>query len=187
MMKKLSLITVVLLLTASSSYAQLRQVVVMKKQNVVRRFNTGDFIRYSLSNRKHFVREKIVELTDTTIITTQDTIAYHRIAMVDIESDAPPSGITLEKIGMYSIAAGIILPLSDLINVTVVQNEKYEPDSGVIITSATLVAVGAMLMIVDKPYIKLRMTNRLRIVDRDSPLFKRVRPVASNPYYTPGN
>jgi hypothetical protein len=145
----------------------------MKKANVIRRFNTGDFIRYSLSGKKYFVREKIVALTDTCIITTNDTVQYHRIRIVDVESDQGSSGITLQNLGWYSVAAGIILPLGDLINTTLVQDNQYEADTGVIVTSATLVTAGVVMMMVDKPFLKIRMNNRLRIIDHRSPLYKR--------------
>lgn len=186
MMMRFVLAVILCLLLATSALAQY-QVVVMKKANVVRRFSTGDMIRYSMSTKKHFKRDRIVAITDTTIVTSQDTLLTHKIALIDIESDIPPSGITLETMGVYCIAAGIILPLGDLINVAVVQDQKYEMDSGVAITSASLIGVGALLVIVDKPYIKLRMTNRIMIVGYDSPLYKRSRTPAPNQFSIPGN
>ncbi|RAV97785.1 hypothetical protein [Pseudochryseolinea flava] len=151
-----------------------QQVVIIRKQNVVKRFEPGDLIRYSLSDRKQFRLERIVELTDTTIITNNDTVPYYKIMLVDIGAQRK---ITIREIGFNAILAGLLLPLADMINVGIVQDEKYEFSRGVGITSATLITVGALMYILDRPYFKLGHRNRIRIVDRDSPLFFRSKPV----------
>ena len=182
-MKTFLLTATITLLLVSAVNAQY-QLIVMKKANVIKRFNTGDMIRYSLSTPKHFKYERIIELTQDNIITSWDTVPYYKVRLIDVEGNGEPSGITLQKIGAYCVAAGIILPIADLINVAVVQDQKYEMDNGVAITSATLIAAGALLMIIDKPYIKLQMSKRLMIVDWDSPLYKRHRTIQST---IPGN
>lgn len=150
------------------------QLVVIRKQNVVKRFETGDLLRYSLSDRKHFRMERIIEFTDTTIITTNDTVPYYKVMLVDI---GPQHKITIREIGFNAMAAGILLPLADMINVSVVQDEKYEFSSGVGLTSATLITAGVLMYILDTPYFKLGHRNKMKIVGRDSPLFFRSKPV----------
>lgn len=182
-MKHLLLTATITLLLVSAVNAQY-QLIVIKKADVIRRFNTGDMIRYSLSTAKQFKYERIIEFTKNDIITSWDTVPYHKIKLIDVEGNGEPTGITFRKIGAYCVAAGILLPIADLINVAVVQDQKYEMDTGVAITSGTLIAVGALMMIVDKPYVKLRMSTRLMIVDWDSPLYKRQRTIQST---IPGN
>jgi hypothetical protein len=182
-MKKFLLTAMTALLLVFAANAQY-QLIVMKKANVIKRFNTGDMIRYSLSTPKHFKYERIIELTQTEIITSWDTVPYYKVRLVDIEGNGEPSGVTLQKIGVYCVAAGVLLPIADLINVAIVQDDKYEIDSGVAITSASLVVFGVALMIIDKPYVKLQMSKRMMIVDWDSPLYKRQRTL---PTSIPGN
>jgi hypothetical protein len=152
-----------------------KQVVVMKKDRVIQRYNPGDFIRYSTGKPKNFKYDQIVELTDTTIITRNDTIPYYKVKLIDTQGELQ-SGITLRKIGYFSIAAGVILPLADLINVELVQNQEssYSLDRGVGITSATLITAGAALLLITRPYMKLQFKNRLKIVRHDSPLYKAI-------------
>jgi hypothetical protein len=152
-----------------------KQVVVMKKDRVIQRYNPGDFIRYSTGKPKNFKYDQIVELTDTTIITRNDTIPYYKVKLIDTQGELQ-SGITLRKIGYFSIAAGVILPLADLINVELVQNQEssYSLDRGVGITSATLITTGAALLLITRPYMKLQFKNRLKIVRHDSPLYKAI-------------
>jgi hypothetical protein len=151
-----------------------QQVVVTHKQRVVQRFETGDLIRYSLGSRKQFKQERIVELTDTTIITNMDTIVYYQVQLVGVEAQQK---ITLREIGFKAMAAGLLLPIVDMINISAVQDEKYEFTSGIGLASATLFTAGALLYILDKPYLKLGYRNKLKIVDRDSPLFFRSKPI----------
>lgn len=158
------------LLTGMVSNAQ-QQVVLMKKDRVIHRYNVGDFMRYSTGRKKDFKRDQIVELTDTTIITRNDTIPYYKVRLIDIHQEAQ-SGVTLRRIGYYSIAAGVVLPLADLINVGLVQDKSYSFDRGVGITSAALITTGTALLLITKPYMKVQFNKRLIIVGYDSPLYK---------------
>ena len=171
-MKKKTLLATLMLLAITCSAQD--QLVVIRKQNVVKRFEIGDLIRYSLSDHKHFRQERVIELTDTTIITDNDTVAYYKVMLVDI---GPQRKITIREIGFNVMAAGILLPIADLINVGVVQDEEYDFSSGIVLTAATLFTTGAIMYILDKPYFKLGHRNKLRIINRDSPLFFRSKPV----------
>lgn len=168
-MKKL-LVLFFALLIGMIAHAQ-QQVVVMKKDRVIHRYNVGDFLRYSTGKKKDFRRDQIVELTDTTIITRNDTIPYYKIRLIDMHQEAQ-SGVTLRQIGYYSIAAGVLLPLADLINVGLVQDKSYSFDRGVGITSGALIATGAVLLLISKPYMKVQFNKRVMIVGYDSPLYK---------------
>ncbi|HEY3402563.1 MAG TPA: hypothetical protein VGK59_04190 [Ohtaekwangia sp.] len=160
--------TLILILISISTFAQ-RQVVVMRKARIVDRYNVGDPIRYSTSTPKKFVRDRIVELTDTTIITRKDTILFYHIKLIEYK----PTGLTVDKFGNDCIGAGIALFLGDLINVTVVQDQSYDFNRGVSIAAASMVATGIILRILGKDYMKIRMNNRLMIVDHTSPLYKK--------------
>jgi hypothetical protein len=183
-MKKL-LMLLIALCGCLVSEAQ-KQVVVMKKDRVIQRYNQGDFIRYSISKPKNFKYDQIVELTDTTIITRNDTIPYYKVKLIDTQGELQ-SGITLRKIGYFSITAGVILPLADLINVELVQDQEssYSLDRGVGITSAALITTGAALLLIKKPYLKLQFKNRLMIVRQDSPLYKAITLPPSNAFTVP--
>src|SRR6478736_4843005 len=132
---------VFMMLVPSWLHAQY-QVVVVKNNTVLARYNLGDFIEYSTSTRKQFKRDAIVELTDTTIITRNDTIPYHHIRLIDVR--AHESGITLRSLGSYLIAGGILLPIADLVNETWIQHEPYSfsDHQNVLIVSGAMVGTG---------------------------------------------
>ena len=160
------------------------QLIVLKKGRVVKRFDVDDFIRYSTAKKKDFVRERIVELTDSVFITTNDTIAPYQIRLIDVGRNETP-GITGRKVGMYALQAGVILPLGDWVNIRLIQDRHYEPDPGLSIASVALITTGALCLILDKPYRKT-ISYRLRIVDHTSPLYHRDRPIQRS-NLIPGN
>lgn len=141
----------------------------MKKAKVVGRYHEGDYIRYSTSTKKHFVRDIVIGITDTTITFLHDTVAYHQIKLIE----HLPRGLTIEKFGKDCIAAGTLLFIGDLINVTIVQDESYEADRGVVIASLTQIGVGIIFRLIGHPYLKIRRSNRLVIVGADSPLYRK--------------
>ncbi|HYG19104.1 MAG TPA: hypothetical protein VD816_09240 [Ohtaekwangia sp.] len=165
------------------TYSQ-RQVLVMKHERVIKRYNTGDPFSYSIGSPKNFQRDRIVGITDSTIITRSDTISSHTIKFIH---PGEMEGVTLRRIGLFAIAAGIVLPLADWINVSVVQDESYSFDRGVGITSAALITGGAAILIFKKPYIRIRRMKRVMIVDRDSPLYEPVTLPPNNAFPVPEN
>ena len=84
-----------------------------------------------------------------------------------------PTGLTVEKFGRDCIGAGVALFLGDLINVALVQDESYDFNRGVVIASATMVDTGIILRLLGKEYMKIKLRNRVLIVDYDSPLYKK--------------
>jgi len=153
---------------SSVSLAQ-RQVVVMRKGKVVSRYNAGDFIQYSTSTPRKFERDLIMNLTDTTIVLRNDTVAIHQIRLVEYH----PTGLSVEKAGKDCIVAGALLFLGDIINVTLVQDQPYETDRGVVVASVALVTTGVVLRILGHQYMKIRLNNRIWIVNSESPLYKK--------------
>ena len=75
------------------------------------------------------------------------------------------------------IFAGVVLPLAELLNTGVIQNDEPSVSAGVWAASATLLAAGSALVFIKKPYFKPGRKYRLMIVDNRSPFYK-VKPTA---------
>lgn len=175
-----------LLLFLSVSFcvnAQLRQVVVMKNERVLARYQVGDALSFAREGDKKIQIQKILALNDTLIMMNLDSVAYYRIKKLDIRAR---QGHTFgQKLGAYMMVAGALLPLADLINTTAVRKEDASVDPGVAITGGALFAGGALLFFTRKPYFKPGRKNRIMIVNRESP-FYRAKPVA-DPLLDPQN
>jgi hypothetical protein len=84
------------------------------------------------------------------------------------------------------ILAGALLPLMDVFNSTVIQDDKASLSKGIIITSGALLGTGAALLLIKKPYFKPGRRNRLMIIDNRSPFYKeKLQPVNTESFYVP--
>lgn len=171
-MKGIQIVIVIFLLgSISVAQAQTHQLVVLKRDRILARFYEGDMMRFAIYPEKKFRYDRIVAFTDTTIITTQDTILYYTLSKIDLRNKLD-GGLNLKVIGTTLITAGIILPLGDWINVDLIQNDDYSFDRGIGTTSAVLIGTGAAMIALNKSHITLYGRKKVKIVDKNSLLYK---------------
>lgn len=158
----------------SSAFSQQRQLIVLKNEEVLARYQKGDAIHFARAGEKEIQIQRILDMNDTLLMMNMDSVAYYRIARLDIR--ARKSATYAQRLGMYMMVAGVILPLAELLNTGVIQNDEPSVSSGVWVASGVLVGGGAILAFVKKPYFKPGRKFRLMIVDDRSPFYK-VKPV----------
>jgi hypothetical protein len=119
-------------------------------------YQIGDPIILRLIGEDYEIREKITDLTDSTIVLSSFPVHINSIDYIKRKSEGflAASGPTL-------IIAGLTLFAIDILNQTVVQDGTYEFTSGVAIASASLVAAGGVLMMFK--YRKFKTGKRKRI------------------------
>ena len=168
------LLILVLLLCKALCASSQHQLIIMRKNDVKARFNTGQYIHYGNVEDRQLRRDKIISMTDTSFITTTDTVLIREITKVnthDVETrSATTDGLNFRSAGPKLIAAGIVLQVGDIANVTLVQNNTYEINPGVTIISAALICTGSAILRAQKAT-KINRNNRVLIVKRGSPLF----------------
>lgn len=155
---------------SASVFAQQRQLIVLKNEQVLARYQKGDVIKFMRAQDKEIQIQRILDLNDTLLMMNFDSVAYYRIKKLDIKEKQGSKFST--RLGGYLMAAGILLPLADLFNTTVIQDEEASVSEGVWITSAAMVATGAALVFIKSPYFKPGRKHHLMIVDERSPFFK---------------
>jgi hypothetical protein len=163
--------------------AQQRQLIILKNQTVLARYQVGDVLHFARPG-ENIQLQKILDLNDTLIMMNLDSVAYYRIEKLDIRGRK--SSTFGQRLGAYMIAAGILLPAAELINTGIVQNEGASIDKGVGITSGVLFVGGAALVFIRKPYFKPGRKHRILIVEKGSPFFK-VKRVSNPSPYLPQN
>ncbi len=147
-----------------------RQLIVLKNEEVLARYQKGDVIHFSRQQDKEILVQRILDLNDTLLMMNFDSVVYYRITKLDIR--ARKSATYAQKLGAYMMAAGVLLPLAELLNTGVIQNDEPSVSSGVAVTSTVLVGGGAALYFIKKPYFKPGRKYRLIIVDNRSPFYK---------------
>lgn len=164
-----NVILVLFVLLGTSSIAQ-RQLIVLKKEEVLARYQKGDIIKFMREQDRELQIQRILDLNDTLLMMNFDTVAYYRIKKLDIKSSHGSKFST--RLGINLMAAGILLPLADLFNTSVIQNDDPSVSEGVWITSAALIGSGAALTFIKKPYFKPGRKFHLMIVDERSPFYR---------------
>lgn len=164
-----------------SATAQQRQVVVLKNQTVLARYKVGEVISFAREGDKHILQQKILDLNDTLIMMNLDSVSYFRIKKLDIR--ARKASTFGQRLGAYMIAAGVILPLAELINTGLVQKQGASIDEGIAIASGVLIVGGAALVLIKKPYFKPGRKHRILIVKKGSTFYEDNAPARQvNPY-----
>ena len=146
------------------------QLIVLKNENVLARYQKDDVIHFAREQDKEILIQRILDMNDTLLMMNFDTVAYYRIKKLDIRGRKKAT--YLQKLGAYMMVAGIILPIAELVNTGLVQDEGASISSGVAVTSAVLVGGGAAMYFIKKPYFKPGRKHHLMIVDKRSPFYK---------------
>lgn len=170
-----SFLITLLCILSSTAVGQQRQLIVLKNEEVLARYQNGDVIHFARAQDKEILVQRILDLNDTLLMMNFDSVVYYRIKKLDIRGRKQTS--YAQKLGAYMIFAGVVLPLAELLNTGVIQNDEPSVSAGVWAASATLLAAGSALVFIKKPYFKPGRKYRLMIVDNRSPFYK-VKPTA---------
>jgi len=157
----------------STAVAQ-RQLIILKNENVLARYQKGDVLKFARVQDKEIQIQRILELNDTLIMMNFDSVAYYKIKKLDIRAKEGSKFST--RLGATMMFAGVLLPLIDVFNTTVIQDEDASVSEGVWITSGALIGAGAALVFIKNPYVKPGRKYHVMIVDERSPFYK-VRPI----------
>ena len=154
-----------------STFSQ-RQLVVLKNEEVLARYQKGDVIHFAREGDKEILVQRILDMNDTLLMMNFDSVTYYRIKKLDIRGRK--ANTYAQKFGRYMMVAGVLLPLIELLNTGVFQDEGQEASisPGVAIASGVLIGGGAILAFTKKPYFKPGRKNHLMIVDNRSPFYK---------------
>lgn len=153
------------------TYGQ-RQLIVLKNEEVLARFQKGDVIHFARAQDKEILIQRILDLNDTLLMMNFDSVAYYRITKLDIR--ARKSSTFAQRLGTYMIIAGVLIPAIEVLNTGVFQDENREASVSpeVWVASGVLVGSGAILAFSKKKYFKPGRKHRLIIVDKRSPFYK---------------
>ena len=141
------------------------QLVVIKNDDVMVRYIKGDDLVYKRKNgTKH--SGFIVSINDSTIITSNDTVATHQIERVYFKK-----GNLMNLMGGFLVVGGAGIFIIDQINTIIVQGEKPSMDDNVTQISLTALAIGLPMMLIKKRSHRVGFHLRLRIINEESPFY----------------
>src|SRR5690348_6824337 len=138
-------LTFLLLTIVSGAVAQQKQLVILKNENVLARYQVGDVIHFAREKDKEILVQRILDMNDTLIMMNFDSVTYYRIKKLDIR--ARKSNTFIQKLGRYMILAGVLLPAIELLNTGVFQDEGQDAHVSpeILVVSGVLVGGGAIM------------------------------------------
>jgi hypothetical protein len=172
-----------LFLTYGAVHAQ-NQLVLIKNDEVQVRYLKGDDLTYIRKNGQK-LSGFIVEINDSTIITSNDTVATHQIERLYFKK-----GNLMNLVGGFLVVAGAGIFVIDQINTIIVNGEEPSMDDNVTQISLTALVIGLPMMLLKKNSHRIGFKQRLRIVNKESPFYystSRFEPSGLNSPHIPGN
>jgi len=152
---------------AAATFGQ-EQMVLLKRGDVVARFELGDNIKCKLRNGKTKAGMAI-RYTDSFILLRGDTIMFSDI--YKIHAKGKRKADFRQKVGTVLMIGGVGYFAIDQINTIFFVEGQSGIDEGVAITSGSLVAAGAALTFLRSPYLKVRGLS-IRMVTPESRYYR---------------
>jgi hypothetical protein len=162
--KKFVLLT--LLVCATCTLQAQKQLVLLKREKVIMRFNPGDAIVISLKGKKQRIDSYINNLFDTAVALHNTVVPLHKIDRVYFSH----TGL-VNLIGKFLVVAGVAYFVIDQFNVIVVNGDEPSLNEDVTAASVAMVAVGLPMMLIKKKSQKLTGKYRLITVSEGSPFY----------------
>jgi hypothetical protein len=139
----------------------------VKRESVVVRFTEGEYLRCKLKNKQK-AEGKILELTDTQIITSNDTLAITSLESLYVKRKRKVD--VTRGVGGLLFIGGLGYFAIDQINRLVVDGAQDFDEKGAII-SLSVAATGAAILFLRTPYKKV-YGHTLKTIDYTSRLYK---------------
>jgi hypothetical protein len=149
----------------SFSHGQ-KQLLLIKGEKVLARFNPGDEFVISLKGDKKKLKSYVNNLFDTAVLVHKTVVPIHKIDKVYFKQ----SGL-VNLIGKFLVVAGVAYFLIDQFNVIVVDGNEATLNDNVTNTSVALVAVGLPMVLIKKKYRRIHGRTRLMVVNEKSPFY----------------
>jgi hypothetical protein len=160
------LILLVLISSCHVLFAQ-KQLVLLKRQDVVLRLYPGDEIILKLKNSKTVRTSYVNNIFEDAVVIHLDTIPFHKIDKIYFRQTK-----FYNTIGGILVVGGVGLFLIDQFNSIVVRGEDPRIDSWVTKVSVPAVVVGLPLMLLKKQSQRINHKYRLMMVQKGSSFYR---------------
>ncbi len=166
-LKKVTRILILLLMFGAHTALCQKQLVLLKRENVLLRLYPGDEFIYRLKGSNTVRTTYVNNLSDTAVVTHRDTVAFHRIDRIYFRQHK-----FYNTVGTALVIFGGGLFVIDQLNTGVIQGQRLSLDDGVTALSAATVAAGLPMMLIRKKSQKIGFRTRLMTVDKGSAFFR---------------
>lgn len=160
------ILIILFLFFAGAAHSQ-KQLILLKRENVLLRLYPGDEFIYRLKGSKSVRTTYVNNLSDTAVVTHRDTVPFHKIDRIYFRQRK-----FYNTVGAGLVIFGTGLFLIDQINVVLVNGQSPSLDDRVSILSFSSLAVGIPLILLKKRSQKINYPLRLMVVDKGSAFYR---------------
>ena len=171
------LLTAILYVTCCSIGLGQKQLVVLKRGEVVKYYDPGDDFVFKQKGVEGIRSTYVNNLSDTSIVTHRDTVAFHKIERIYFQQHSFHN-----TVGAFLVIGGTGYFLVDQINNVLVNGNKPQFDSDINNVSIPLIAIGLPLILTRKKSQRIGYRYRILTVTKESPLYRN-----SPQRFLPGN
>lgn len=143
-----------------------KQLLVMKRQQVLLRLDPGDEIVLRMKGSKQVRTSYVNNIFEDAVMIHRDTIPFHKIDRIYFRHTK-----FYNKLGGALVVGGAGLFLIDQFNVVIVQGESASLDNWVSTTSLSSIAVGLPLMLIRKKSTRINGRYRLMMAKEGSSFY----------------
>lgn len=158
-----------------------KQLVVLKRGEVVFRYVPGDDFVVRLKGEPGMISSYVNNLSDTAVVIHSDTIPFHLIDRLYF-----PQHSLLNTVGAFLTIGGAGIFIIDQFNEVVVHGNEPSFDERVNRITVSSLVVGLPMFLIRKKSQRIGYKYRLLMVEKDSPFYLRERS-GMVPYGMPGN
>jgi hypothetical protein len=163
----LKLILLVLFVGFGGAAHSQKQLIVLKRQNVLLRLYPGDEFIYKVKGSRAVRTTYVNNLFQGAVVTHRDTIPFNEIDRIYFKQHK-----FYNTVGTALVIFGAGLFIIDQANVVLVQNQSPNLDSHVSTLSLSSLAVGLPMAFIKKKSQKIRYPTRVMTVDQGSVFYR---------------
>jgi hypothetical protein len=162
-------ITIMRLLISTSQQAWGQdQLVLMRQEHVLLRFNPGDEFVYKDFHSDQIQRPRILQVSDSVIVTERGFVSLDSVERVFY-----PETKFYNKVGMKIIAAGILVFFFDCIKISQKSGYTESIEKGMPNGSLKLISVGLPIMFVKNKSKRVNYKHKLLPIRKESSFYER--------------
>ena len=144
-----------------------KQLVLLKRENVLLRLYPGDEFIYKLKGSRTVRTTYVNNLSETAVVTHRDTVPFHAIDRIYFKQHR-----FYNTVGAALVIFGAGLFIIDQVNVVLVNKQSPSLDSHVSTLSLGSLAVGLPMAFIKKKSQRIGYRVRLRMVEKGSGFYR---------------
>ena len=148
-----------------------KQLILFKNGHVQASFKEGEYIRFVLRKNHRHAEGHIVELSDFSMITSNDTVQFKDILKINIKKHRGPAQWG-NGIGGLMFVGGLLYLTIDQLNVLINVNAQDDKPAQWLVP-LTISTVGGAMVFIRPKYKRMNGIRYLQTVDYTSPFYQR--------------